>query len=368
MKPNRITNVNIFTDTLLLSPEEVVQHPRLHTSEVHLQRIYSYRKAVQNILDGQDGRLFVVLGPCSIHDFDIALDYARRLKGLAERVQETLFLIMRVYFEKPRTVVGWKGFINDPFMDDSFQLQEGILRSRELLLHITDMDLPAATEALDPIMPQLFGDLITWTAMGARTTESQTQREMASGLSTPVGFKNGTDGSVEIALNAIRSSASSHRFLGINTDGRCSVFHTRGNPYGHLVLRGGKTPNYDADSVRAYSEKLRTHGLPLNIVVDCSNGNSQKDHRRQPAVFANCIDQVVAGNTSIAGLMLESHIQEGKQDIPADLNDLRYGVSVTDACIDWETTEEAILSAHAKLLPLIQSRAVARSLVMPALA
>jgi 3-deoxy-7-phosphoheptulonate synthase len=264
---------------------------------------------------------------------------------------------MRVYFEKPRTVTGWKGYINDPRLDDSFHIEEGLLGSRELLLHILKKGLPAATEALDPITPQYFGDLITWAAIGARTTESQTHREMASGLSTPVGFKNGTDGSVEVAINAIRSASLSHRFLGINPEGECAVFHTRGNPYGHLVLRGGKTPNYDAAHIAKYEATLRTNRLQPYLVVDCSHGNSQKDHTRQPAVFADCVAQIAAGNRSLVGLMLESHLSGGRQDIPKNLKELRYGVSVTDACIDWETTETCLLEAAERLRPFLSQRA-----------
>lgn len=359
MNSNSITNVNIVSETLLLSPEEVMRRLPLLPDE--RDKIHSYRTTIQNILDGKDGRLFVVVGPCSIHDSEVALDYANRLKALAEELKETLFIVMRVYFEKPRTVTGWKGYINDPYLNDSFQLQDGILMSRELLLKINDIGLPCATEALDPIMPQYFGDLISWAAIGARTTESQTHREMASGLSTPVGFKNSTDGSIEVAINAIRSSANPHRFLGISANGQCSVFHTRGNSYGHIVLRGGKTPNYDTNSIRNSEERLRSQNIPPNIVVDCSHGNSQKDHRRQPSVFASCIDQVVAGNTSIVGLMLEGNINEGQQNIPQDLNQLQYGVSVTDACIDWDTTESTLRTAHERLLPHITERRVARS-------
>lgn len=359
MNSNSITNINIVSETLLLSPEEVMRRLPLMPDE--REKIHSYRTTIQDILDGKEGRLFVVVGPCSIHDAEVALEYANRLKALAEELQETLFIVMRVYFEKPRTVTGWKGFINDPYLNDSFQLQEGILMSRELLLKINDIGLPCATEALDPIMPQYFGDLISWAAIGARTTESQTHREMASGLSTPVGFKNSTDGSIEVAINAIRSAAHPHRFLGISANGQCSVFHTRGNRYGHIVLRGGKVPNYDANSIRLSEERLRSQNIPLNIVVDCSHGNSQKDHRRQSSVFASCIDQVVAGNTSIVGLMLEGNLHEGNQSIPQDLSQLRYGVSVTDACIDWETTESVLRTAHERLLPCMPHRVQARN-------
>ena len=354
MNSRALSNINIISDKLLPPPSEVMQRLPLVADE--RQKILDYRYTLENVLDGTDPRLFVVVGPCSIHDPTAALEYANRLKDLADSVQETLVLVMRVYFEKPRTVSGWKGLINDPDLDDSFDIEKGLCLSRELLLKISDIGLPSATEALVPIMPQYFGDLISWTAIGARTTESQTHREMASGLSTPVGFKNGTDGSVSVAINAICSSAIPHRFLGINPQGQCSVFHTRGNRYGHLVLRGGKLPNFDAESIAQVEAQLKSNGLPLNLVVDCSHGNSQKDHRRQPSVFANCIEQVVNGNRSIVGLMLESHLNEGKQDVPEDLKDLRYGVSITDACIDWEATERCLIEAHKALLPLMEAR------------
>ncbi len=358
MELRALSNTNIISDTLLLPPSEVMQRLPLVADE--RQKILEYRSTLENILDGNDSRLFVVVGPCSIHDPAAALEYATRLKELAERVQETMVLIMRVYFEKPRTVSGWKGLVNDPDLDDSFNIAKGLLLSRELLLQISDIGLPVATEALDPIMPQYFGDLISWTAIGARTTESQTHREMASGLSTPVGFKNGTDGSVEVAINAICSSALPHRFLGINPQGQCSVFHTRGNRYGHLVLRGGKTPNYDAASIAKVEERLQASDLPLNIVIDASHGNSQKDHRRQPAVFADCIQQIAEGNRSIVGLMLESHLHEGRQNLPANLSELKYGVSITDACIGWESTETCLLNAHSALLPILEKRQALR--------
>ena len=353
--PQKVTNVHIVSHRRLITPRETIE--RLPLEDDAQNQILQFRTEVQNILRGEDPRLFVVVGPCSIHDSKAALEYADRLAELSNRVQDVFQLIMRVYFEKPRTVTGWKGYINDPRLDDSFHIEEGLLGSRELLLQILKKGLPAATEALDPITPQYFGDLITWTAIGARTTESQTHREMASGLSTPVGFKNGTDGSVEVAINAIRSAALSHRFLGINPEGECAVFHTRGNPYGHLVLRGGKTPNYDTASVAKYEAALRTNRLQPSLVVDCSHGNSQKDHNRQPAVFAECVEQIAAGNRSIVGLMLESHLLGGRQDIPKNLKELRYGVSVTDACIDWNTTETCLLEAAERLRPTLAQRA-----------
>jgi len=352
MPYSEVINVNIVSHSILPSPQEVMETLPL-TSPLQ-ERVAGYRRAVQRVLDGEDRRLLVVVGPCSIHDPEAALEYGRRLKALSEEVSDTLLLIMRVYFEKPRTVAGWKGFLNDPNLDDSFRIEEGLLRARRLLLQLVELGLPSGTEALDPITPQFLGDLVTWTAIGARTTESQTHREMASGLSTPVAFKNGTDGNIEVAINAIRSASAPHRFLGINAEGRCAVFHTRGNRYGHVVLRGGASPNYDRDSIAACEARLRGAGLPERIVVDCSHANSAKDPERQPVVFRDCLDQIAGGNRSIVGLMLESHLFPGRQEIPADLGQLRYGVSVTDPCIGWEATETLLRDAHQRLAPLFR--------------
>lgn len=345
-KPLENTNVEGFY--LLASPKQI--HQEFPTTPQSSETILQGREAIQNILDGKDKRLFVVIGPCSIHDTKAALEYAQKLKTLSEKVKEHLFLVMRVYFEKPRTTVGWKGLINDPHMDDSFKIEEGIKLARKLLLEVTHMGLPTATEALDPITPQYMADLICWSAIGARTTESQTHREMSSGLSTPVGFKNGTDGNIEVAINAMKSALSSHHFLGIDPDGRISVFETKGNPYSHIVLRGGnKKSNYDADSVKHCEEVLQKEGLRKKIMIDCSHGNSNKDHRNQQKVFQEVIDQVIAGNESIVGMMVESNLSEGNQPIPNDLNQLKYGVSVTDKCIDWATTEKMMLEGYEKL-------------------
>jgi 3-deoxy-7-phosphoheptulonate synthase len=320
------------------------------------------RDVLRAILERVDPRIFVVVGPCSIHDPDLALDYATRLKGLADRIADTIFVVMRVYFEKPRTSTGWKGFVNDPAMDDSFRIDEGIVRARQLLVRFGELGLATGSEALDPLTPQYLGDLISWYAIGARTTESQTHREMASGLSAPVGFKNSTDGGLEVAINAIRSAARSHAFLGISRQGRTAIVRTRGNPHGHLVLRGGGgRPNYDTVSVRLAEKALLAAGLPPNIIVDCSHANCLKDHTLQPLVFHDCVHQVVEGNTSIVGLMMESNIEAGCQPIPADLRQLRYGVSVTDPCVDWPTTEEALLRAREDLAPVLRQRRVAVS-------
>jgi 3-deoxy-7-phosphoheptulonate synthase len=342
---DQLQNVNVASSDLLATPEEVKQ--RLPLTQRAADTVLRSRDIVRNILERRDPRLFVVVGPCSIHDVAAAREYAGRLKRLAAQVESSMLLIMRVYFEKPRTTVGWKGLINDPDMDDSFHIEKGILIARELLLHIAELGLPAGTEALDPIMPQYLSELITWTAIGARTTESQTHREMASGLSTPVGFKNGTDGALSTSINALQSVRHPHHFLGITQQGQSAVFRTRGNPHAHLVLRGGGgRPNYDAVSIAVAERELRAANLPRNIVVDCSHGNTNKDPSLQPAVAENCVAQIIDGNRSIVGFMLESHLKAGSQAIPKDIRELEYGVSITDPCIDWATTESLLLKMH----------------------
>ena len=299
----------------------------------------------------------VVVGPCSIHDVDAAMEYARKLKAVADKVSDTLLLVMRVYFEKPRTTVGWKGLINDPHLDDSFDIEAGLTIGRSLLKDIQQLGLPTATEALDPITPQYMQDLISWSAIGARTTESQTHREMASGLSSAVGFKNGTDGGLDVAVNAMKSVCNPHRFLGINSEGKVSVFETRGNRYGHVVLRGGSAgPNYESRHIALCEEALTKAALPANIMVDCSHANTEKKPDRQPLVAADVTQQIVAGNQSIIGLMLESNLKAGNQKIPDNLQDLEYGVSVTDGCIDWETTETLLLDTANKLRDVLPKR------------
>jgi len=345
---DQLQNVNVLASELLATPEEIKRRQPL--TQRAANTVYQSREVVRAILERRDRRLFVVVGPCSIHDVAAAREYANRLKALSERVNTTLFPVMRVYFEKPRTTVGWKGLINDPDMDDSFHIEKGILMARELLLYIAELGIPAGTEALDPIMPQYLSELITWTAIGARTTESQTHREMASGLSTPVGFKNGTDGGLATSINALQSVRRPHHFLGITQQGQSAVFRTRGNSHAHLVLRGGGgRVNYDAVSIAVAERELGAAGLPANIVVDCSHGNSNKDHTLQPLVAENCVTQIVDGNRSIVGLMLESHLHAGNQPIPRDLSKLEYGVSITDPCIDWETTETLLLRLHHSL-------------------
>ncbi len=352
---NQLHNVNVVNKSILPTPAAI--RAELPMSAVAEKTVLQSRAALHDILDGKDGRLLAVVGPCSIHDIDAALEYADRLRILADKVADTLLVLMRVYFEKPRTTVGWKGLINDPDMDDSFHIDKGIRMARKLLLDLGERGLPTATEALDPIMPQYMGELIAWTAIGARTTESQTHREMASGLSTPVGFKNGTDGSLQVAVDALQSARQPHHFLGINQDGRTAVFETRGNAYGHVVLRGGGgKPNYDAQNVAAAASVLRESGLPDRIVIDCSHANSNKDPEVQPVVARNCIEQVVNGNRSIIGLMLESNLHGGNQKITSKLADLKYGVSVTDGCIGWEATEKTLLEAAEALRPVIEQR------------
>jgi len=341
-------NLNVLAFDPMPSPQEVLG--AVPITEGAAATVLAGRATLEAILDRRDPRLFVILGPCSIHDPIAALDYARRLKALADEVADTLVLVIRVYFEKPRTTTGWKGFINDPDLNDTFRIADGMERARRFLLAVAELGLPAATEALDPITPQYLGDLIAWTAIGARTSESQTHREMSSGLSTPVGFKNGTDGVIDTAINAILSAANPHSFLGINALGQSSIVRTRGNRYGHLVLRGGGTrPNYDTVSVAMAEQALTKAKLPANLVIDCSHANSSKRPELQPLVLQDCVNQIRVGNRSIIGLMVESFIAAGNQPIPADLSQLRYGCSITDACIDWPTTEQMIRQARAAL-------------------
>ena len=351
-------NLNVVGLDDMPSPDEIKR--ALPLSEAAARTVTAGRSALSAILERRDPRLFVVVGPCSIHDPDSALEYAARLRTLAAEVEDALLLVMRVYFEKPRTSTGWKGYINDPRMDDTFHIGEGMHRARALLLQLAESGLPTGSEALDPLAPQYLADLISWYAIGARTTESQTHREMASGLSTPVGFKNGTDGGLEVAINAIQSARSGHSFLGISGAGQTAIVRTRGNRHGHLVLRGGGgRPNYDTVSVRLAERALAAAKLDASIVVDCSHANSLKDPALQPLVFHDCVHQVKEGNRSIVGLMLESHLHAGNQAIPADRSQLRYGVSVTDACIDWTTTAETIRRARDELAPLLRARAAA---------
>jgi len=350
-----VHNTNMASQEVLITPEELWRE--LPMSESVRSSVAASREVIRAILDRKDHRLFAVVGPCSIHDPAAAMDYARRLKVLAEELSDTVYIVMRVYFEKPRTTVGWKGLINDPYLDDSFKIEEGLHIGRQLLLEILELGLPTSTEALDPISPQYLQDLISWSAIGARTTESQTHREMASGLSSPVGFKNGTDGGLTVATNALQSVAKPHRFLGINRQGQVSVFTTRGNAYGHIVLRGGSNgPNYDSVHIRLCEQALEKAGVPLNIVVDCSHANSSKQPELQPLVVENVANQILEGNRSIVGLMIESNLKAGNQPIPRNLQELEYGVSVTDGCIDWETTERCLRETRDRLRDVLPRR------------
>lgn len=351
MTNTRLSNTNIAAEHSMITPQDLRE--KYSRSDTATATVENARKSVEAILDGRDPRLIVVIGPCSIHDTAAAREYASRLKGLAEAVSDTMLVIMRVYFEKPRTTIGWKGFINDPRLNDSFDINHGICEARELLTWLAELGVPAGTEALDPITPQYLSDLFCWTAIGARTTESQKHRELSSGLSTAVGFKNGTDGSLEVAVNALRSAAVTHRFLGIDMQGRVAIMETRGNDYGHVILRGGREPNYDSVSVALAEQALEEAGQPLRLMIDCSHANSHKNHELQPLVAANIVDQILSGNRSIIGLMIESHLNAGSQPLSAELN---YGVSITDPCIDWQTTEETLTGMHQKLQPVIADR------------
>ena len=325
MQKDALNNVHITDEQVLMTPEQLKAEFPL--SQAQEAQISQSRKTISDIISGRDPRLLVVCGPCSIHDPEMAIEYARRFKALAAEVSDSLYLVMRVYFEKPRTTVGWKGLINDPHMDGSFDVEAGLKIARQLLLELVNMGLPLATEALDPNSPQYLGDLFSWSAIGARTTESQTHREMASGLSMPV------------AINAMRAAAQSHRFVGINQAGQVALLQTQGNPDGHVILRGGKAPNYSPADVAQCEKEMEQAGLRPSLMVDCSHGNSNKDYRRQPAVAESVIAQIKDGNRSIIGLMIESNIHEGNQSSEQPRSEMKYGVSVTDACISWEMTD-----------------------------
>jgi 3-deoxy-7-phosphoheptulonate synthase len=347
-------NVNVVAEEPIVTPDAL--KAELPLDEAARRTVLDARAAIRAILDREDPRVLVVVGPCSIHDPSAALEYAGRLKTLAAELADTLYVVMRVYFEKPRSTVGWKGLINDPHLDDSFRIDEGLRLARRLLIDLADLGVPAGTEALDPITPQYLSELIAWSAIGARTTESQTHREMASGLSMPVGIKNGTDGSLGVAINALVAIATPHSFLGIDGQGRSALIRTRGNRYGHLVLRGGAQPNYDSVSVALAEKALTAAGLPCNIMVDCSHGNSKKDPSLQPLVLSDCVNQIDEGNRSLIGFMIESNLEAGNQPIPQERSQLRYGVSITDACIDWARTETMLRKAAKKLAGRLAAR------------
>ncbi len=343
-----ISDLHIKQIEALISPEQL--QSKFPVPGAIAATIANGRDQVEQILSGEDPRLLVIVGPCSIHDEKAALEYASKLKTLADKVSNQILVVMRVYFEKPRTSLGWKGLINDPNLDGSFDVSGGLSRARKLLLDLASMGVLAATEFLDPITPQYFADLVSWAAIGARTTESQTHREMASGLSMPVGFKNGTDGNSQIAIDAMKTARAPHSFLGIDREGQTCVVHTEGNPYGHLILRGGTGgPNYSESNVKDVQTKLEDAGLPHRIMVDCSHANSEKDHNRQPIAFQSVVKQRLSGNTDLVGLMVESHLYGGRQDLESDPSTLQYGISITDACMSWTETEEMLLQAHTTL-------------------
>ena len=350
---SKLNDIHVNAEQVLMTPNEL--RDQLPLSKQGRAFVSDSRQIISNIIHKKDPRLLVIAGPCSVHDVDAAKEYARKLKRLHDSC-ENLFVVMRVYFEKPRTTVGWKGLINDPHMDGSFNVETGLKTARELLLELTDIGLPLATEALDPISPQYLAELFSWSAIGARTTESQTHREMASGLSMPIGFKNGTNGSLDVAINALHSAASAHRFMGINRQGQVALITTSGNPDGHVILRGGKQPNYDSVNIALCEQALANQGISPSIVVDCSHGNSNKDYRRQPLVAENVTNQIIEGNRSIIGIMLESHLNEGNQSAELPKEQLAYGVSVTDACINFSETERLVKHMNSKLGKALSNR------------
>lgn len=343
-----LQDVHIRETVPLVSPRYLKQEETI--SDRAVKTVIDARESIKRILIGEESRLIVVVGPCSIHDHVAALEYAHRLKELADKVQDKLLVVMRVYFEKPRTTVGWKGLINDPHLNDTFDIGTGLRMGRRILLEVANMGLPAATELLEPITPQYIADLIALTAIGARTTESPTHRQMASGLSMPVGFKNGTDGSLQVAIDAMLAARSQHSFLGIDNDGQTCIVNTKGNPWGFLILRGGRSgPNYNAESLADSVKRLNNAKLSPRLMVDCSHANSNKDYLLQHVCWDDCIAQRLAGNTNLVGLMLESNINPGNQALTSDLSKLKYGISITDGCIGWEETERLLLTAHEKL-------------------
>ncbi len=341
---NKTYDIHVEQFIPLISPVEFKKE--LPLTAKSSETVLTGRQTIQNIIQKKDSRLLAIVGPCSIHDEKTALEYAERLIKLQEEVKDTFLLVMRVYFEKPRTTVGWKGLINDPGLDGTYDIHTGLRKARNLLIQILELGMPTATEILDPIIPQYLAGLVCWAAIGARTTESQTHREMASGLSMPVGFKNCTDGSLSTAINAMIAAGAKQNFLGIDPQGIASIVQTTGNPYAHLVMRGGKRPNYDSVSIGEAIGLLNEKNLSDAIVVDCSHANSKKNHKAQGIAWQDVINQRKNGNQNIVGLMLESNINEGNQKITGDPSKLQYGVSITDACISWETTAELIQWAH----------------------
>lgn len=337
-------NLNVLSFKQIITPRQLERE--LPLSELAHATVVGGREMIRRILRKEDPRLLMVIGPCSVHDTDAALEYAHKLAEIRSKVDEKVALVMRVYFEKPRTTVGWKGLINDPNLDGTFDMNTGLRRARKLLLQINELGLPCATELLDPIIPQYIDDLIAWASIGARTTESQSHRQMASGLSMPVGYKNSTEGSIQVAIDAFRSARSSHHFLGIDENGVACVVQTRGNMDGHIILRGGSAqPNYEPEAVGRAAELLVRNGLPPALMIDCSHANSQKKHENQMNVFRSVIQQRSDRTCPIVGMMLESNLNAGRQDIPDDRSQLKYGVSITDACIGWEDTQTLLQEA-----------------------
>ena len=341
-------NLNIQEQKILITPNEIKKQYSIDKNAEKF--VANSRSSVKKIMNAEDNRLLVIVGPCSIHDYKAAIEYAHKLKELSDQVSSKIFIIMRVYFEKPRTTIGWKGLINDPNLDGTADIQKGILIARKLLLELTNIGLPCGTEALDPVMPQYLGDLISWTAIGARTSESQTHREMSSGLSTPIGFKNGTDGNLETAVNAILSASKPHSFLGIDSNGQVAVTKTKGNDSTHLVLRGGSNgPNYFQENINESKKILKKASLAPNLIIDCSHANSNKNYKLQGEVFEYCLNLKLSGESAIKGLMLESNLVEGNQSLGDSSADLVFGKSITDSCINWDTTSQIIKNAFKNL-------------------
>ena len=344
----KVKDIRIQSIEPLISPAELMA--KAPVDEALQNTILHHRETVVNIINGKDTRILGIVGPCSIHDKNAAFDYAQKLKKLSDAVQDKIYIVMRTYFEKPRTIVGWRGLITDPFLDGTYDIGFGLQLAREILIEINRIGLPVGCEMLDPIVPQYIDDLVSWAAIGARTTESQTHRNLASGLSVPVGFKNATSGNLTIALNAIRSAANPASFIGIDKNGNTSILRTTGNDLGHIILRGGTGgPNYYEDDVEETAALLKRTGVNPSIIIDCSHDNSRKRYERQPRVLRSIIEQIVWGNTSIKGFMLESNLCEGRQDISKDVSELQYGVSITDSCIGWEQTEDSLLKAYEAL-------------------
>lgn len=342
----------------LVSPE--LLHHELPTTDAAASLVSTTRDRIRNILYHEDPRLLIIVGPCSIHDINAAYEYGKKLVQLREELSDQLEIVMRVYFEKPRTNIGWKGLINDPHLDGSYDINTGLRLARKLLLDLAHIGLPAATELLDPVTPQYIADVISWTAIGARTTESQTHREMASGLSMPIGFKNSTDGSLQAAANAMLAASRPHHFLGINQSGLASIVTTTGNPDGHLVLRGGKHgPNYAPENVIQAASNLTSLNLTPRMMIDCSHANANKDHQRQITVLDSVAEQVAAGSKHILGVMIESHLKAGKQSIPEDLDQLTYGQSITDACVDFDTTAQMLRQLATAVSPHLKVKTTA---------